>query len=98
MTLASELAQELAGSRAVTTPSHGSDLTVQLALSLALRLRLAGQSEVGEVELGTLCVRSEQLRLLGVQEGEGLGARPVSLHTHLRLIKLSLREALPVFY
>lgn len=60
-----------------------SNLTVQLALSLALRLRLAGKGEVGEVELGTLCVRSEQLRFLGVQEGEGLGARPVSLHTHL---------------
>lgn len=59
------------------------NLAVQLALSLALRLRLAGESEVSEVELGALCVRSKQLRFLGVQEGEGLRARPVRLHTHL---------------
>lgn len=69
---------------------HVSNLAVQLALSLALSLRLAGKGKVGKVELGPLCIRSEQLRFLGVQEGEGLGARPVSLHTHLRLIKLSL--------
>lgn len=42
------------------------DLTVQLALSLALSLRLAGKGEVGEVVLGALGVRSEQLRFLGV--------------------------------
>lgn len=60
-----------------------SDLVVQLALSLALSLRLARQGKVGEVILGALSVRTEQLRFLGVQEGEGLGARPVRLHTHL---------------
>lgn len=58
-------------------------LAVQLALSLALGLRLARQGEVGEFILGALCVRSEQLCFLGVQEGEGLGAWPVRLHTHL---------------
>lgn len=60
-----------------------SNLTVQLALCLALSLRLAGEGEVGEIVLGALGIRSEQLRFLGVQEGEGLGARPVRLHTHL---------------
>lgn len=60
-----------------------SDLVVQLALGLALSLRLARQGKVSEVILGALGVRSEQLRFLGVQEGEGLGARPVRLHTHL---------------
>ncbi len=62
---------------------NASDLSVQLALGLALSLRLAGEGKVGEVVLGALGVRSEQLRFLGVQEGEGLGARPVRLHTHL---------------
>lgn len=55
---------------------------VQLALGMALSLGLAGKGEVGEIIFGALGIRSEQLRLLGVQEGEGLRTRPVSLHTH----------------
>lgn len=73
-----------------------SDLAAQLALGLALSLRLAGEGEVGEVVLGTLCVRSEQLRFLGVQEGEGLGARPVSLHTHLDSSNFRFTRVVPV--
>lgn len=57
-------------------------LVVELALGLALRLGLAGQREVGELELGALRVGPEQLRFLRVQEGERLRARPVRLHTH----------------
>lgn len=45
-------------------------------------LGLAGQSKVGELELGALRVGAEQLGLLGVQEGEGLRAGAVRLHTH----------------
>lgn len=59
-----------------------SDLVVQLALGMALSLGLAGEGEVGKIVFGALGVRSEQLRLLGVQEGEGLGTRPVRLHAH----------------
>lgn len=54
--------------RVIVPPSkiQVSDLVVQLALGLALRLRLARQGKVGEVILGALRVRSEQLRFLGV--------------------------------
>lgn len=58
-------------------------LVVELTLGLALRLGLAGQRKVGELELGALRVGPEQLRFLRVQEGERLRARPVRLHTHL---------------
>lgn len=67
-----------------------SNLAVQLALGLALSLGLTRKREVGEVVFGALGVRSEQLGFLGVQEGEGLGARPVRLHTHFPTLKLSL--------
>lgn len=59
-----------------------SDLVVQLALGMALRLGLAGKGEVGKIVLGALGIRSKKLRFLGVQEGEGLRTRPVSLHAH----------------
>lgn len=44
----------------------GSDLVVRLAAGLASAL--ARQGEVGEVVLGALRVRSQQLALLGVEE------------------------------
>lgn len=49
---------------------------------MALSLGLAGEGEVGKIIFGALGVRSEQLGFLGVQEGEGLGTRPVSLNAH----------------
>lgn len=55
---------------------------VQLALGMALSLGLAGEGEVGKIIFGALGVRSEQLGFLGVQEGEGLRTRPVSLNAH----------------
>lgn len=64
-------------------------LVVELTLGLALRLGLAGQRKVGELELGALRVGPEQLRFLRVQEGERLRARPVRLHTHLFLALLT---------
>lgn len=58
-------------------------LVIQLALGLTLGLGLAGQGEVGELELRALRVGSQQLGFLGVQEGESLRARPVRLYAHL---------------
>lgn len=72
-----------------------SDLAVQLALCLPLSLRLTGKGEVGEVILRALGVRSEQLRFLGVQEGEGLGARPVRLHAHLDSLNFRFTDGFP---
>lgn len=72
------------------------NLSVQLALGLALCLRLARESEVGEIKLGALGVSSEQLRFFGVQEGEGLGARPVRLHTHFRPVTFRFTLRSPV--
>lgn len=56
--------------------------TPRTARAAGGRLRLAGESEVGELKLGALRVGAEQLRLLGVQESERLRAGPVRLHAH----------------
>lgn len=48
--------------------SNRTHLPVELALSLALGLGLARQGKIGEVVLGALGVRSQQLGFLGVQE------------------------------
>lgn len=58
------------------------NLVVKLTLSLALGQGLTRQSKIGEVELGALGVRSQQLGFLGVQERQSLGAWPVRLDTH----------------
>lgn len=52
--------------------SRCTHLAVELAVGLALGLCLAWQGEVGEVVLGTLGVRSQQLRFLRVQERQSL--------------------------
>lgn len=59
---------------------------VGLALSSivlgCLSLTRRGQREVREVEFTALSVRANQVRLLGVEEREGLTAGPVRIDAH----------------
>lgn len=61
---------------------------------MALGLGLAGKGEVGKIIFGALGVRAEQLGFLGVQEGEGLRTRPVSLNAHRDSFNFRFTEAL----
>lgn len=78
MRRSAHLRVELAGRAACARSTRAS----RAAGASGGRLRLAGEGEVCELELGTLGVGTEQLGLLSVQEGERLRAGAVRLHAH----------------
>lgn len=55
----------------------------------SLGLALRGQREVRKVELGTLRVGADEIRLLGVQEGQRLRARSIRVHAHVVLLRVA---------